>query len=127
MRRNVTKKKKPPIYRVMLHNDTFNRREYVVSVLLKVVDGLAMDDAVNVMQACRQTPSPRRSLCRSIQPCISSRARGMRIQATTAELCCATSLDGCLKRSSMHATKCNARRSLWEGFLAEALCYVLCL
>ena len=49
--RNVTKKKKPPIYRVMLHNDTFNRREYVVSVLLKVVDGLAMDEAVNVMQA----------------------------------------------------------------------------
>ena len=50
IRRNVTKKKKPPIYRVMLHNDSFNRREYVVSVLLKVVDGLAMDDAVNVMQ-----------------------------------------------------------------------------
>ena len=48
--RNVTKKKKPPIYRVMLHNDSFNRREYVVSVLLKVVDGLAMDEAVNVMQ-----------------------------------------------------------------------------
>ena len=47
----MTKKKKPPIYRVMLHNDSFNRREYVVSVLLKVVDGLAMDDAVNVMQA----------------------------------------------------------------------------
>ena len=52
----MTKKKKPPIYRVMLHNDSFNRREYVVSVLLKVVDGLAMDDAVNVMQACRRTP-----------------------------------------------------------------------
>ena len=48
--RNVTRKKKPPIYRVMLHNDSFNRREYVVSVLLKVVDGLAMDEAVNVMQ-----------------------------------------------------------------------------
>ena len=46
----MTKKKKPPIYRVMLHNDSFNRREYVVSVLLKVVDGLAMDEAVNVMQ-----------------------------------------------------------------------------
>ncbi len=49
----MTKKKKPPIYRVMLHNDSFNRREYVVSVLLKVVDGLAMDEAVNVMQATK--------------------------------------------------------------------------
>ncbi|KAL3144030.1 hypothetical protein ABBQ32_003834 [Trebouxia sp. C0010 RCD-2024] len=45
-----TVKKKPPMYRVMLHNDTFNRREYVVRVLMKVVDGLTVDDAVNVMQ-----------------------------------------------------------------------------
>ena len=48
--RASTKKKKPPIYRVMLHNDTFNRREYVVSVILKVVDGYTVDEAVNVMQ-----------------------------------------------------------------------------
>lgn len=34
----------------MLHNDTFNRREYVVSVILKVVDGYTVDEAVNVMQ-----------------------------------------------------------------------------
>lgn len=45
-----TKKKKPPKYRVMLHNDSVNRREYVVKVLLKVVDGYTVDDAVNVMQ-----------------------------------------------------------------------------
>lgn len=49
--RNVTKKKKPPRYRVMLHNDSFNRREYVVKVLLKVVDVITMADAVNIMQA----------------------------------------------------------------------------
>lgn len=48
--RGATKRKKPPIYRVMLHNDTFNRREYVVSVILKVVDGYTVDEAVNVMQ-----------------------------------------------------------------------------
>jgi len=30
----------------MLHNDTQNRREYVVRVLLKVVKSLTMDDAV---------------------------------------------------------------------------------
>lgn len=45
-----TKRKKPPIYRVMLHNDSFNRREYVVSVILKVIDGYTVDEAVNVMQ-----------------------------------------------------------------------------
>ncbi|KAK9809072.1 hypothetical protein WJX72_008894 [[Myrmecia] bisecta] len=45
-----TRKKRPPMYRVMLHNDNFNRREYVVQVLMKVVDGLTMEDAINVMQ-----------------------------------------------------------------------------
>ena len=84
--RSTTKKKRPPIYRVMLHNDSFNRRatirpqgcsryhqpvfgpsvsnldpaalcrrEYVVQILLKVIDGLTMADAVNVMQV---SPSP---------------------------------------------------------------------
>jgi hypothetical protein len=43
-------KKKPPIYKVMLHNDNYNRREYVVKILLKTVEGLTVDDAVNVMQ-----------------------------------------------------------------------------
>lgn len=36
-------------YRVMLHNDDVNKREAVVSVLMKVVDGMTVDDAVNVM------------------------------------------------------------------------------
>ena len=31
----VKKSKRPPEYRVLLHNDDFNRREYVVQVLLK--------------------------------------------------------------------------------------------
>ena len=34
----------------MLHNDNFNKREYVVQVLLKVVKCMTVDDAVNVMQ-----------------------------------------------------------------------------
>ena len=34
---------------MLLHNDNSNKREYVVKVLLKVVDGLTVDDAVNVM------------------------------------------------------------------------------
>lgn len=35
---------------MLLHNDNFNRREYVVQVLLKIINGLTVDDAVNVMQ-----------------------------------------------------------------------------
>lgn len=38
------------MYKVLLHNDNYNRREYVVKVLLKVVDCITVDDAVNVMQ-----------------------------------------------------------------------------
>lgn len=34
----------------MLHNDNYNRREYVVKILLKTIEGLIVDDAVNVMQ-----------------------------------------------------------------------------
>ncbi len=34
----------------MLHNDNFNKREYVVQVLMKVIPGMTVDIAVNVMQ-----------------------------------------------------------------------------
>lgn len=43
-------KRLPPNYRVLLHNDNVNRREYVVKALLKVVDGMTVDIAVNIMQ-----------------------------------------------------------------------------
>jgi len=36
----------------MLHNDDFNRREYVVKVLLKVLDNFTMEDAINCVQVC---------------------------------------------------------------------------
>ncbi|KAI7837781.1 hypothetical protein COHA_008410 [Chlorella ohadii] len=49
-RRRETRRRRPPSYRVLLHNDNYNRREYVVQVLLKVVDGTTVDDAVNIMQ-----------------------------------------------------------------------------
>ena len=39
-----------PPYRVMLHNDNFNKREYVVQVLMKVIPGMTVDNAVNIMQ-----------------------------------------------------------------------------
>ncbi|EIE25987.1 ClpS-domain-containing protein [Coccomyxa subellipsoidea C-169] len=46
----ATTRQRPRFYRVMLHNDDFNRREYVVKVLLKVLDNFTMEDAINCMQ-----------------------------------------------------------------------------
>ena len=40
----------PPNFRVLLHNDTVNRSDYVVRVLVKVVDGLTEDTASGIMQ-----------------------------------------------------------------------------
>eukprot|EP00195_Chlamydomonas_chlamydogama_P011849 CAMPEP_0202910762 /NCGR_PEP_ID=MMETSP1392-20130828/52969_1 /ASSEMBLY_ACC=CAM_ASM_000868 /TAXON_ID=225041 /ORGANISM="Chlamydomonas chlamydogama, Strain SAG 11-48b" /LENGTH=154 /DNA_ID=CAMNT_0049600979 /DNA_START=179 /DNA_END=643 /DNA_ORIENTATION=- len=47
--------KRPPIYKVLLHNDNYNRREYVVKILIKVVNGFTVDDAVVVMQEAHET------------------------------------------------------------------------
>ncbi|XP_018840172.2 ATP-dependent Clp protease adapter protein CLPS1, chloroplastic-like [Juglans regia] len=43
-------RKMAPPYRVLLHNDNFNKREYVVQVLMKVIPGMTLDNAVNIMQ-----------------------------------------------------------------------------
>ena len=56
--RKSTTKQRPRSYRVMLHNDDFNRREYVVKVLLKVLDNFTMEDAINCMQVGKQTFLP---------------------------------------------------------------------
>ncbi|KAE8124962.1 hypothetical protein FH972_019801 [Carpinus fangiana] len=43
-------RKMSPPYRVLLHNDNFNKREYVVQVLMKVIPAMTLDNAVNIMQ-----------------------------------------------------------------------------
>jgi ATP-dependent Clp protease adaptor protein ClpS len=48
-------RKRPPIYKVMLHNDNYNRREYVVKVLIKVVEGFTVEDAMQVMEEAHET------------------------------------------------------------------------
>jgi ATP-dependent Clp protease adaptor protein ClpS len=49
-------RKKPPLYKVMLHNDNYNRREYVVRVLLKVVEEVRdAEDAARVMQEAHES------------------------------------------------------------------------
>ena len=48
--RRETRRRRPPSYRVLLHNDNVNKREYVVQVLLRVVEGYTVEDALNVMQ-----------------------------------------------------------------------------
>jgi hypothetical protein len=53
----------------MLHNDNYNRREYVVKILLKTVEGLTVDDAVNVMQVRNRSCICRRST-RSCSSCV---------------------------------------------------------
>ncbi|THG03060.1 hypothetical protein TEA_010734 [Camellia sinensis var. sinensis] len=47
--RRKSRKMSPP-YRVLLHNDNYNKREYVVQVLMKVIPGMTVDNAVNIMQ-----------------------------------------------------------------------------
>lgn len=47
-------RKTAPPYRVILHNDNYNKREYVVQVLMKVIPGMTLDNAVNIMQEAHQ-------------------------------------------------------------------------
>ena len=77
----------------MLHNDTFNKREYVVRVLLKVVKCMTVEDAVNVMQACfpiRQTWLACDELClvpACLAPVLSAACQSIKM-AVWVQWCC---------------------------------------
>eukprot|EP00798_Chlamydomonas_sp_ICE-L_P014192 gene14192-20161_t len=50
-----TIKKRPPTYKVMLHNDSHNRREHVVSVLVRVVTGMVANRAMELMEEAHES------------------------------------------------------------------------
>ncbi|KAM7487602.1 hypothetical protein LguiB_025086 [Lonicera macranthoides] len=43
-------RKRAPPYRVLLLNDNYNRQDYVVSVLMKVIPGMTKENAVIIMK-----------------------------------------------------------------------------
>lgn len=48
-------RKRQPMYRVLLHNDSVNTRDYVVLVLQEVVPQLSEQDALAVMMEAHNT------------------------------------------------------------------------
>ena len=50
-----TRTKKPPMYKVLLHNDPVNTMEYVVTTLRQVVPSLSEQDAIAVMLEAHNT------------------------------------------------------------------------
>jgi len=54
-RQEQVRRKRQPLYRVLLHNDPVNTREYVVATLQMVVPQLSEQDAVAVMLEAHNT------------------------------------------------------------------------
>jgi ATP-dependent Clp protease adaptor protein ClpS len=75
------KRKMTPPYRVILHNDNYNRREYVVKVLMKVIPGMTVDNAVNIMQEAHVNGLSVVIICSQSEAeehCMSLRGNGLR-------------------------------------------------
>ncbi|KAF0900593.1 hypothetical protein E2562_033115 [Oryza meyeriana var. granulata] len=74
-------RKMTPPYRVLLHNDNYNRREYVVQVLMKVIPGMTLDNAVNIMQEAHVNGLSVVIICSQLEAeehCTSLRGNGLR-------------------------------------------------
>lgn len=52
--KSSTARKHMPMYRVLLHNDDFNRQEYVVEVLVKTIPAMQPVQAVQIMLEAHQ-------------------------------------------------------------------------
>lgn len=73
-------KKMAPPYRVLLHNDNFNKREYVVQVLMKVIPGMTLDNAVNIMQEAHHNGMAVVIICAQVdaeEHCMQLRGNGL--------------------------------------------------
>lgn len=47
--KSVTARKPMPMYRVLLHNDPFNKQEYVIEVLVKTIPAMTPSQAKDIM------------------------------------------------------------------------------
>jgi hypothetical protein len=93
---------KGPMYKVLLHNDNMNKREYVVKVLLKVVEGMTVDDAVNVMHEAHVQARP---------PALCCCAHGLcACQCAVAQACAA-------ERAMLSALTCKC---MWQMHVVRA-------
>ncbi|KAE8666081.1 ATP-dependent Clp protease adapter protein ClpS [Hibiscus syriacus] len=69
-----------PPYRVILHNDNFNRRKYVVQLLMKVIPGMTLDSAVNIMQEAHYNGMAKVIICAQAdaeEHCMQLRGNGL--------------------------------------------------
>ncbi|KAL6319492.1 hypothetical protein AAG906_014167 [Vitis piasezkii] len=73
-------RKMSPPYRVLLHNDNYNKREYVVQVLMKVIPGMTLDNAVNIMQEAHHNGMSVVIICAQVdaeEHCMQLRGNGL--------------------------------------------------
>ncbi|THG18587.1 hypothetical protein TEA_019141 [Camellia sinensis var. sinensis] len=73
-------RKMAPPYRVLLHNDNYNKREYVVQVLMKVIPGMTLDNAVNIMQEAHYNGLSVAIICAQVdaeEHCMQLRGNGL--------------------------------------------------
>ncbi|CAK9151638.1 unnamed protein product, partial [Ilex paraguariensis] len=72
--------KMSPPYRVLLRNDNYNKREYVVQVLMKVIPCMTLDNAVNIMQEARYNGMSVDIICAQVDAedrCMQLRGNGL--------------------------------------------------